>query len=189
PGYHPLDDLKARLDESQQHLDHEILGIARGVDAEYRAATRAEAGAQSEIETVKAQAAFMNQSSLRDAILARDVVNNRDLYRSALQRMNELGMTTSVFDAAVAVMDPARPPEFAASPEMTKSLGIALALGLFGGVGGAFLLESFDDGIKSRSDAEALLDLPVLGTVPDFGKIGYDGRITPDNASPWIPIP
>jgi capsular exopolysaccharide synthesis family protein len=116
------------------------------------------------------------------------VVNKRHLYDGAVQRMNYLGILTGTSDSAVAVVDRARPPQITSSPRVKESLIIALALGLAGDIGIALLLESFDDGIKSPADAQRLLDLPILGTIPDFGKLGYNGSIGLERPSRHKPI-
>ena len=46
PGYHPLDDLKARLDDAQRKSLAEMRGVAHGIETEYQAAVAYEAKAQ-----------------------------------------------------------------------------------------------------------------------------------------------
>jgi len=50
-------------------------------------------------------------------------------------------------------------------PEPLLNIAIAIVVGLIAGVGLAFLLEYFDNTIKSEQDIEKLLELPVLGVV------------------------
>ena len=49
---------------------------------------------------------------------------------------------------------------------MSLNVAIAAFLGLFVGVGLAFVLEFLDTSIKSVEEAEAYLDLPVMGRIP-----------------------
>jgi polysaccharide biosynthesis transport protein len=189
PGYHPLDDLKARLVESQDRLDKEVGRIARGIEAQYQAALAGENKLQGEIEAIKTEAKSLNDASLEDAKLSREVSNSRHLYNSALQRMNELGMMSSVYDSAIAVVDSARPPQSMSSPRKSESVLLALTLGLVTGLGTALILESLDDGLKSRAEVEGLLDLPILGVVPDFRKLDDNGYTRRKYVSQWMPIP
>jgi capsular exopolysaccharide synthesis family protein len=55
-------------------------------------------------------------------------------------------------------------------------LGLGLGLGMLGGMGLALVLESSDEGIKSAGEAERLLHLPTLGSVPDVFKITHNRR-------------
>ncbi|MBS4192623.1 capsular biosynthesis protein [Bacillus sp. FJAT-49705] len=50
-------------------------------------------------------------------------------------------------------------------PKPLSNIAIALVLGLMAGVGLAFLLEYFDNTIKSENDIEKLIGLPVLGVI------------------------
>ena len=47
---------------------------------------------------------------------------------------------------------------------------------MFLGVGVAFLVEFMDTTLKTKEDAEKLLDIPVLGQIPDFDLVEQDQR-------------
>lgn len=50
-------------------------------------------------------------------------------------------------------------------PQPMLNVAIALVVGLMAGVGLAFLLEYFDNTIKTEQDIEKILELPVLGVI------------------------
>lgn len=50
-------------------------------------------------------------------------------------------------------------------PKPMMNIAIALVVGLMAGVGLAFLLEYFDNTVKSEQEIESLLELPVLGVI------------------------
>ena len=50
-------------------------------------------------------------------------------------------------------------------PKPLLNIAIALVVGLMVGVGAAFLLEYFDNTIKTEQDVEKILELPVLGVI------------------------
>ena len=66
----------------------------------------------------------------------------------------------------IQVMDKAKMPINPISPNKTRNLAIGFLLGLMLSVGLTISLEFFDNTIKSESDAEKYLDLPVLGVIP-----------------------
>jgi capsular exopolysaccharide synthesis family protein len=167
-GYHPLDDLKVKLDENKSDLNGAIHAVAVGVEADYRAAVAKEAKLQDEITEVKAQALALNDASLQDAVLVREVQSSRQLYKAILERMNEIGVSTGVPASNVSVVDPAKPPKWRSSPKLILSLAVSLFLGLAGGLALAFFVDSFDDRLKSPRQVETFLGLPTLGSVPDF---------------------
>jgi succinoglycan biosynthesis transport protein ExoP len=65
-----------------------------------------------------------------------------------------------VIDRAIPVKDPVK-------PRKLLNVLVAVFLALFAGSGLAFLLEYIDTSVKSVDELEKLLDLPVLGRIPD----------------------
>jgi len=51
-----------------------------------------------------------------------------------------------------------------------RTVIIALVIGLVVGIGIVFLLESFDDTLRSNHEVEAILELPVLGRISKVSK-------------------
>ncbi|HEY8890090.1 MAG TPA: Wzz/FepE/Etk N-terminal domain-containing protein [Clostridium sp.] len=66
----------------------------------------------------------------------------------------------------IQVMDKAVIPVNPISPNKILNLAIAFFLGLMISLGVVFLLEYLDDTIKTESDVEKYLGLPVLGVIP-----------------------
>ena len=66
----------------------------------------------------------------------------------------------------IQVMDKATIPQKPISPNKKLNLAIGLFLGLMISLGVVFLLEYLDDTIKTESDVEKYLGLPVLGLIP-----------------------
>ena len=63
-------------------------------------------------------------------------------------------------------------PEKPVSPNKKLNIFIAFVLGLMVGVGVVILLEYLDNTFKSREDLENTLDLPIIGTIPDYDNVG-----------------
>ncbi|KGP75336.1 lipopolysaccharide biosynthesis protein, partial [Desulfosporosinus sp. Tol-M] len=59
-------------------------------------------------------------------------------------------------------------------PNKKLNVLLAFVVGLMAAVGLAFLLEFLDNTIKTSSDVEELLGIPVLGVIPNYqtGKQG-----------------
>lgn len=166
--YPPLSELKAKLGDSRKHLDLEVQRVAQSVESSYQAALAREKDLEAEVQVEKTRAMALNDASLQDAVLAREVDANRQLYRSVLERMKEIGVASEVPSSNVSVVDKADPPAYPSSPRRMLDLALAGSLGLFGGVALAFLLESLDDGLRDPEEVERYLGLPHLGAVPDF---------------------
>ena len=176
PGYHPLDDLGARLDASRRALNYESKKVAESVDADYRAAVANEAKVGQEINAVKAQTLALNDASLQEAVLTREVDANRQLYRSVLERMNEISVAAEVPTSNVSVVDRAKPPLTPTGPRLLLLLAFSVAASGFVGIALAFFLESLDDTFKTGDEVPRYLGLPSLGVIPDFEKLNGRGK-------------
>ena len=71
----------------------------------------------------------------------------------------------------VQIIQKAQLPEHPVSPNKKLNILIAFVLGLMVGVGVVLLLEYLDNTFKSREDLEKTLDLPIIGTIPDYDNI------------------
>src|SRR5260370_40602127 len=96
PGYHPLDDLKARLDETDKQLATEIRRIVSGIQANYETSTATEKMLRQGIEQTKSQVKALNEASLQDAVLEREVDANQQLEKSLLDRIKEVAGSADV---------------------------------------------------------------------------------------------
>ena len=61
-------------------------------------------------------------------------------------------------------------------PKPLLNIAIAMVVGLMAGVGLAFLLEYFDNTLKSEQDIERVLDLPVLGAVTTIDDVKMEKK-------------
>ena len=66
----------------------------------------------------------------------------------------------------VQILNPATVPGSPISPNIMRDLVQAALIGLFLGVGLAFLLEQIDDSIRTPADERTFKDLPALGLIP-----------------------
>lgn len=71
----------------------------------------------------------------------------------------------------IQVIQKAQLPEHPVSPNKKLNILIAFVLGLMVGVGVVLLLEYLDNTFKSREDLEKTLELPIIGTIPDYDNM------------------
>jgi capsular exopolysaccharide synthesis family protein len=191
PRYWRVVQEEAEVNETKRRLKHEIQGVVQGIESAYLAAEAKEKELHTEIDKRKAAAFALNDAAVQYAILAREVNTNRQLYDSVLQRIKEIGVATEAHISNVSVIDKAVPPLSPASGKRLLDLAISALIGLSGGVGLAFVLEYFDNTLKTPQEVERYLRLPNLGTIPDFASIDqYDflRRALP-NGSAQLPQP
>jgi capsular polysaccharide biosynthesis protein len=51
-------------------------------------------------------------------------------------------------------------------PGLISEVGLRTLIGLLVGVGAAFLIDYLDPSVRTRQEAESLLQMPVLGEIP-----------------------
>jgi len=168
PDYPPLKELKAKVDASRARLQAEIQHVVEGIQSNYQTAVARENELRKQVELEKTNALALNDASLQDAVLAREVDASRQLYKSVLERMKEIGVAGEVPTSNVSIIDRASTPMRPSSPRTLVDLLLAGVVSLFCGLGLAFLLDHLDDGLHNPEEAEMYLGLPSLGSVPDF---------------------
>ncbi len=70
----------------------------------------------------------------------------------------------------VQIIDKAELPVVPVKPEKVKYMSISVLLGICLGILIIFLINSFDDSIKTVDEVSKYVDLPVIGTIPVFQK-------------------
>jgi capsular exopolysaccharide synthesis family protein len=118
---------------------------------------------------VAEKAATAEIEALNNQIQIKEAAYDRLLDRYELARLNE-----SLRANSITVIEPAQTPRFPSNRIGINEIGIALVVGICGGIGLALVQENLDTRIHSPLQFERLTQLPVLGTVPR-------GSLSPDS--------
>ncbi|MGL4740739.1 MAG: YveK family protein [Sarcina sp.] len=70
----------------------------------------------------------------------------------------------------VQIIEAAQMPQNPISPNKTLNIIIGFALGLMISIGLSFLLEYLDNTVRTKSELESLLGVPVIGAIPNMDK-------------------
>jgi len=104
-----------------------------------------------------------------DPSKARDIANEvAEVFR------NEIGDIMNVEN--VSILARAELPTSPVEPRPTLNMAIGFLLGLMVGVGATFILEYLDTKVKTEQDIEQLLELPVLGVIPNMTEEDFKKR-------------
>jgi polysaccharide biosynthesis transport protein len=147
-------------------LNGEIHNIRATVRADYEAARRSENLIAEALEAEKKKVVDLQKHLVQYKILKRDVDANEELYKGLLSRMKEAAVASTMVTSNLSTIDRAEKPLYPFLPKKSKNLALAIILGLFGGVCLVFIIEHFDDSIKTAGEAETVCQLPMLGIVP-----------------------
>lgn len=175
PGYPKMLQLKARMDEIESQIQAEKQAIIDSIKNDYETALKTENYLAVRTEEQKTRAMELEEKATQYKIYDREVETNKSIYNSLLQRSKEIEATVGASVTNIQVVDSARPPLYPFKPRVALNLALGLVLGLFGGVGLAFVLEFFDNTIKNPDEMTDRFGIPVLGLIP-YDKVAIDNR-------------
>lgn len=168
--------IQNQIGEIQAVLAAERERAAGRIANEYFAAVRQEALLQQAFAEQQKQASEIAERSVQYKILEREVDANRQLYEGLLQRLKEAGVSAGVRASNIRIVDPAEPPQEPARPKLWLNLSLGLILGLVLGSSAAFLQEHLDNTLKTATDVERFLRLPVLALIPAVDSLNHNRR-------------
>lgn len=141
-----------------------------------------EKGYQELVDNEKALRALMAEQQREAIELSKIEVEYKPLQRAAEQngkmygliatRQKEIDITGPMKTNNVRVLERAIVPGAPVRPKPVQNLLLGLLLGLGTGVALAFAIEALDNTLKTQSDVEQFLGVPVLGLVPVIGGAG-----------------
>lgn len=166
PAYPKMQQLEAQIAEIQARIDKEVLNVVAAVNSTYETARYKENMVLAQLNESKRELLDLQGRSIQYTILKRETDTNRQLYDGLLQRLKEVGVAGGADTNNVSVVDKAEVPNHKFKPSLRFNALIAALIGLFGGIGLAFLFEHLDDTIKQPEDLERLLGIATLGVIP-----------------------
>jgi succinoglycan biosynthesis transport protein ExoP len=171
-AYPRVEQVSTQLKQVDSSITRQIAEVRTRLEQEYQAALKTENGLDVELAKQKQQAYKMNDSGIQFAILKKDFDSSRDLYDSLMKKLKEAGIVAGLRSTNVDIIDPAEAPIKPAEPRVVLNLAVGLLLGMFSGVGLAFLLENLDTTITAPESGDILVNMPMLGIVPHLSLNG-----------------
>jgi polysaccharide biosynthesis transport protein len=171
PDYPEMVRIKSELDTTRKALETETQRFIKGTYSDYLAALRREESLTDVFNRQKQEALQLDSNAIAYNSLKNEINNKKNLLESLMTRQSETGVSAQIRGlrtSNVRVVDPARVPIVPSSPNKRLNLLLALFLGLFGGIGLAFLVEYLDNSVKTSEDIQRYAKLPTLGIVPEF---------------------
>jgi len=182
--YPELQRLKTELESAQGSLKAEAQNLQKGAHSDWQASLQREWSLTAAFDRQKQEAIQLNSNAISYNQLKIELENKKSLLENLMRRESETGVSArlkGLRTSNVRIVDRAEAPLHPSSPKKKLNMLLALLVGLFGGVGLAFLVERLDDSIKTFEDVTKSTGLPSLGIIPAFG--GNDAEMKPRDES------
>src|SRR5262249_35007330 len=171
---------KVRLEQQQRGaVDKE----AAYVREHYGAAQRREDSLRRKLDEIATESVTTRDLGARYQFLKNDVDTAQQLHDSLLKQQLETAVNAQLAPTNVRVVERAEVPARPSRPNVPLNLVLGLIGGLVVAAGAAFASEYFDSSVKSTEEAEELLRLPALATIPNFAiarRSAYGHALTSD---------
>lgn len=170
PGYPPLAEVQADLAKINAKMDTHNADVKSRLQQEYDAAAANERLLQQQYDEQAEKAYGLNRKQAEYAVLRAEVSSSRELYNTLQTKLQQAGVDAGLAAVNTMLVDTARAPLFPVEPKKQNILGFGAFLGLFVGVGLAFLLEATSDKVQNVDQLERSLRFPLLALVPHFQR-------------------
>jgi succinoglycan biosynthesis transport protein ExoP len=161
-----LQQLGAQIVSYDRQITRLAGAIRDSIRDQYQTAQAQETALAGQVNQLKAATLSEQDKSVRYNILKRETDTNRTMYDGLLQRYKELSAQAGVSANNVSMVDTAALPTHPVSPKPLLNFAAAAMLGLLLASAAVFLLEKFDDAVRSPDDVPQKLGLALLNTVP-----------------------
>ena len=170
PAFPGMMELRTKIDMVKRSLTEERRRIVRGLQSQVEADRTTELKLRQQIDSEKLNAQDMAKRLIQYNVLLKEAASLRDLYQSVLKQVKEIEISAASTTSNVFVSDYASYPNSPSAPKTNVIMTLFTLLGLGVGLVIAFLMESFDQTLKSSEDVQGALDFPLLGAVPQFSR-------------------
>jgi polysaccharide biosynthesis transport protein len=189
PGYPKVVELNNQIKQVHTEIEKQRTRMQERGRDEYLAAVQRETLLTSALDQQKQEANRLNESAITYSVLQRDAESNRQLYQNLLERLKEAGVSAGLRSSNIRVVDVARTPASPIQPNVPQNLKLGFLLGLAGGIGLAFLLESLDRTVRNAEEVSAVSMLPALAVIPlqlasNSGNMVKQLKTVPDEDEP-----
>ncbi|MCL5282123.1 MAG: polysaccharide biosynthesis tyrosine autokinase [Planctomycetes bacterium] len=159
----------SQLKQQILDLDKEFAKTQLAVaEEELQAAQERQKALESLFEQHRQDAVTLSNQLGQYDLLQSDYERTRTFCNTLDDRIRVLGVDPQVGSLDVQIVEAAQTPTSPSRPRLPKTMGLALCLGLFFGMGLALNQEWKDKRLRSTEEISDLLELPILGVIPSM---------------------
>ncbi|XYJ09363.1 chain length determinant protein EpsF [Telluria sp. B2] len=162
PGYQAA---SAEVDKMRADLNAALATVSRSVGGNAQVLRQREEELRAALAAQKARVLELNRTRDELGVLLKDLDSAQRAFDAASQRFSQTRIEAQSEQSDIAVLNPAVAPSEPSGPRILLNTLVAVLLGTVLGVGVALLLELLNRPVRSSSDVQELLGIPVLGSV------------------------
>ena len=154
----------------EEQIEREIRRIVAGLETEVNVARQRVASLQNTLSGFREELVTNNRALVRLRELEREAEASRTLFESFLNRFRQTSEQDELATADARIVARATSPITPSSPNWMLNLALGVVLAGVMGTGAVFLLEVFDNGLRSEADVERELGAGHIASVPMLAK-------------------
>jgi succinoglycan biosynthesis transport protein ExoP len=166
PNFPAVKAAQAQIDELNKEVVNEENRQLTQARSAFQLAKANEDQTNAALDQQKADAYKLRDSLVELTIRQREFESLRTLYEGLQQKLKTANVEAGLESTEIDIIDPAEPALFPLMRSQSSIVLTYLMMGLVGGLGLAFLLETLDTGLRSIAEIESVTELPSLSIVP-----------------------
>lgn len=179
PEHPRMKAIEGQLAVIRQNYEKELDQALAAFEKAYEEVVDNEKALRALMEQQKNEAIELSKIEVEYKPLQRAAEQNSKMYSVISSRQKEIDITGPMKANNVRVLERAIVPSTPVRPKPVQNLILGLLLGLGTGIGLAFAIEALDNTLKTQTDVEQFLGVPVLGLVPIIGGTGAPEVVQP----------
>jgi succinoglycan biosynthesis transport protein ExoP len=177
PNYPPLAEVIVQRKQVDDKLGQVISSTRDRLRQEFEIPKTPESMLQQQFDQQTQRVYGLNSKQADYAVLQAESSASRDLFDRLQYQLQAAGITAGLNSVSTMVVNSARAPHEPVEPKKLITMSVGLVMGLFAGSLGAFLFDAVGDRLQTVSQAESVLGLHALATIPHEEKnLGPDGK-------------
>lgn len=178
PKHPKMIELNNGIGQLKNEILREIDRLKGTIKADLDRAAAIEAATLDTLNKQKKTALSLTEKSIEYEVLKQQADSAQDIYDFLLKQSEQISLSTAISSSSMRVVDWADIPTDPVKPRVYLNIVVATFVGLFLGLGTAFIVDQLDNTVKTSDDVASKLDLPVLGVVPFQKKLQNNNGAT-----------
>jgi len=167
-GHPQIKDLRSSMATVENRIEQQVEAIKISLETDFDIVSRRERSLLANIQELRDESIEVSKQRLEADRLEREYQQNKLFLEDMLSRSNEANISSTQTINNVRIIEPAYPPQFHFSPNVRRTVMLAIFLGLFLGVGLVLGLDYLDQTIRTPEHIERYVGIETLSAMPKF---------------------